>query len=159
MTGISIMEITKEDASRLKEISKLLKKMYHEMSATGLILQLQENGEETWLNSIRPGLGRFSILIAATVDGRVVGFAHGAMHYTPEYLGSLKVGTITHIFVEPEFRRAGTAGKLVSLLEKWFAERQVHSVELQVLSGNEDAVRFWESAGFSCELRQYRKIF
>ncbi len=42
--------------------------------------------------------------------------------------------------------------------EEWFAKQNVHSIELQVLSGNQPAIGFWEKLGYASELLQCRKV-
>jgi ribosomal protein S18 acetylase RimI-like enzyme len=42
-------------------------------------------------------------------------------------------------------------------LQDWFRMKKVHSVELQVISGNPEAKEFWKKLGFVEELQQYRK--
>jgi GNAT superfamily N-acetyltransferase len=91
------------------------------------------------------------------VNEKVVAFAHGGLKFLPDYLGGQKTGVVTHIFVKASYRHRHIGHQLLSLLEGWFKEKKVHSIELQVIAGN-DAREFWEKSGYSLELYQYRKF-
>jgi GNAT superfamily N-acetyltransferase len=92
----------------------------------------------------------------ALAGDRVTGFAHGQVRFLPDYLGGYPVGAVTHVFVEPGVRKLGIARQLVEVVEKWLIERQVRSIELQVIQGN-PASSFWAKLGYEPELSQYRK--
>lgn len=158
MDDINIIELGKTDERIQTDLIPLVHSMYLEMMDLGLQLRMAEGGAEKWINSIKPGLGRFGVLYVAVREGEVIGFAHGALSSVPDYLGNFKVGVITHIFVTSAFRRSGTALRMVRSLEEWFRMNTVHSIELQVLEFNPGAMAFWEKAGYQPELRQYRKF-
>jgi GNAT superfamily N-acetyltransferase len=139
-------------------IKILFRKMYNNMEEHGLMLDLAENGPDKWAGSVRNMLGKFAALPVARSEGRTIGFAHGALRFTTDYLGSRLVGVVTHIYVEPDYRNSGAGKALVESLEGWFTSKKVHSVELQVITGNVEAMNFWERLGYSRELVQFRKI-
>lgn len=67
-----------------------------------------------------------------------------------------EVAEILDCYVEPPSRRAGVASTAIGL---WLAARRDESVELVeagVLSGNREAVAFWESLGF--EVRAFQTV-
>ena len=152
-----IKEISDKSDPKLENLALLFEEMYDFMAEQGLMLGLAEQGAQKWLNSIGQGLGRFGILYVCQTDEGVIGFAHGALRLTPDYLGSKKVGVITHVFVKDELRKKGAGRMLVEALEHWFEEQKVASVELQVLAPNDSAIQFWESTGYKKELLQFRK--
>lgn len=135
----------------------LFAEMYRGMRAQGLLLPLSDDGADKWSEGLHATLGRFAVLVVAEEEGKLVGFAHGALKFLPDYLGSLRTGTITHLFVKPTHRGQDIGSKLVVMLEDWFEQKKVHSVELQVITGN-PARDFWEKAGYVQELVQYRKF-
>jgi GNAT superfamily N-acetyltransferase len=155
--NITFREITRSDDPALARVEELFYDMYRYMNTHGLMIELAERGNMKWLDGIRKGLGRFGILLLAQKDEKVFGFAHGSIRLTPDYLGTLKVGVITHIYIEKEYRGKGVGERLVKGLEKWFAGKEVHSVELQVLSANKKGISFWEKLGYPLELNQHRK--
>lgn len=141
----------------IESVKEQFIEMYEHMGSLGLILPLAADGADKWMNGVLMALNKFGCLAVATSDGNLAGFAHGALRFTPDYLGAHKVGVITHIFVTPEARKQKIAAHLLTKLENWFLEKQAHSIELQVLSGNAEAIKFWEASGYLDELRQYRK--
>jgi GNAT superfamily N-acetyltransferase len=131
--------------------------MYARMEEMGLMLRLSEGGTAQWLKSAQNTSGKFGIVILARDGEKAIGFAHGMLKFLPDYLGGYAVGTITHIFVDECERRAGVGRQLVHELEEWFRAKKVHSIELQVISGNPTAQEFWKDLGYAEELLQYRK--
>lgn len=114
---------------------------------------------QAWLDSFRRTLGRFSILYVAERDAELVGFVLGRVKRVPPYLGGVLVGEISEVWVEPPVRRAGVARKLVEQAVAWLRGQGVHSVEAQVLAGNQASLDFFQSQGFQLELRQVRLVF
>jgi ribosomal protein S18 acetylase RimI-like enzyme len=153
-----IEKITDKGDPLIEKTNLLFEEMYAFMQDHGLMLGLARDGARKWVEGIRQGLGRFGILFICLQQEEVIGFAHGALRLTPDYLGSKKVGVITHVYVREDIRKQGAGKALVKELEQWFDEKEVSSVELQVLTHNESAILFWESAGYQRELLQYRKL-
>jgi len=115
-----------------------------------------ENVGQAWLDSFRRTLGRFSVVYVAELDGKVVGFMLGRVKRVAPYLGGVLVGELSDLWVEPEARRYGIGKKLSRLTIDWLREQQVHSVEVQILEGNQPIWRLYEKMGFQPELRQIR---
>lgn len=139
------------------EVTELFARMYAQMDEMGLLLPLAEGGAEKWLKTTQNTSGKFGIVVLAKDDKKAVGFAHGMLKFLPDYLGGSTVGTITHVFVDEKSRRAGTGMELVNVLEDWFRMKKVHSIELQVITGNPAAREFWKKLGYGEELLQMRK--
>lgn len=95
--------------------------------------------------------------MSVATDGAPVGFGAGLIRFAPDYLGSQKVGYISHVYVAPGNRCGGIGRALVLTLERFFECRGVSSIELQVLAGNPVAHAFWRSLGYEDELYQMRK--
>jgi len=127
------------------------------MDDMGLMLPLAEGGEKKWIKTARNTAGKFGIVILALNNNDVVGFAHGLIKFLPDYLGGYAVGSITHVFVSDDQKLSGIGKELVNMLEEWFRTKKVHSVELQVITGNPGAKEFWKKLGYTEELTQYRK--
>lgn len=158
MGDIVITEVNK-DGIYLDQIESMFARLYSCMSDTGLLMPLVPGGEKLWRKSVEKLIGgRFGMLLAAITGEKAVGFAHGAIRFSSDYMGSVKVGYITQIFVSPEYRSKNIGKMLVRTLEEWFKDKGVHSYELQVLCGNDNGVGFWESLGYKKELLQMRKM-
>ena len=158
MSDIKIIDVNKDDPY-LDEIIPLFVKLYDHMKDSGIIMPLVKDGEKKWRASLDNMVGgRFGVMKAALHEDKVIGFAHGLIRYAPDYLGALKVGYLTHIFVSPEFRGNDTGKILVESVETWFKSKNVHSFELQVLCDNTGGINFWENTGYKKELFQMRKV-
>jgi ribosomal protein S18 acetylase RimI-like enzyme len=158
MKELTYREIIDPDDKILYQVDILFLEMYEQMTELGLMIPLDTAGVRKWMNSIKKNLNRFGILEVALKNDRLVGFAHGAISITPDYLGNKKVGVVTHIYVQPFYRMSKVGRQLLNNLEKWFENKGVHSIELQVLHENAAAIKFWDEMGYHRELLQYRKL-
>ncbi|NLG71376.1 MAG: GNAT family N-acetyltransferase, partial [Chloroflexi bacterium] len=62
------------------------------------------------------------------------------------------------IWVDPAARRGNTGERLARLTFEWLQQQGVHSIEAQVLEGNDASKAFFRSLGFFPELTLYRWI-
>lgn len=138
-------------------VGELFTRMYSRMDEIGLLLPLSADGTEKWLKTVRNTSGKYGLVILVKDWGKAVGFAHGMVKFLPDYLGGFAVGSITHVYVDDDSRRSGIGKALVNQLEDWFLTKKVHSIELQVITGNPLAKEFWKKLGYKEELIQYRK--
>ena len=158
MDDVLFLNLTEESPDDWTQVEGLFREMYALMLELGMMLPLESGGSAKWLTTARNTAGKFGKVVVAKKNEKVIGFAHGMIKFLPDYLGGQPVGIVTHIFVEKDFRDKDVGAGLVSVLEEWFRQKRVHSVELQVISGNPDAMAFWKNLGFREELRQFRKI-
>jgi GNAT superfamily N-acetyltransferase len=142
----------------LEQVEKLLVEMYAYMSDHGLLIPLAPNGEKKLRRAMEASLGKTGMLIAALKGDQVVGFTHGLLRIVPDYLDARLVGMIGHSYTVPEFRRRGLGRQMYVELKAWLVTKGAGSLELQVLTRNEEAIRFWESCGFAPELLQMRQL-
>ncbi len=115
-----------------------------------------ENVGTLWLDIFRRTLGRFSIVYLAEYQGEIVGFILARVKRVPEYLGGVMVGELKDMWIEHEVRRLGIGEKLLRLAIEWCHTQQVHSVEAQILVGNEPILKLVRSLGMTPELYQMR---
>ena len=153
---LTIREISGSHDPALKDVVRMFQAMYDE-DWDGQSLDLAKDGPEVWLKGVTKGLGRFVVILVAETGGKNIGFAHGNLRILPDYFGNHKVGFISHIYIDGIARKKGVGKLLVRRLETWFAEKQVHSVELDVLLSNPTGLAFWESMGYTAEMRRCRK--
>ncbi len=158
MSDIQYKRLIDPEDHAFEQVKSLFGDMYVFMLENGLLLPLAENGQEKWIQTVKRTVQRFSTVQIASIGDQVIGFAHGALSMTPDYLGNKKVGVVTHIYVKPEYRKQDIAANLLSGLEEWFDEQQVNSIELQVLVENTRAIEFWKQMGYHKELLQFRKL-
>lgn len=148
-----------EDEEIYQRTAFLFSRMYEFMNDLGLVQQLVPTGEEIWMNTIKKSLGKLNNIVVAIEDDVIIGFAAGNIRLLPNYLGSKKVGYISHVFVDPEFRKKMVGIELVKELESWFNEKNVAQIELEVLSKNKNALDFWERSGYVIDnFRMLKKL-
>ena len=94
----------------------------------------------------REGIARYlkrnpTTCFAAEKDGRVIGVilsGHDGRR-----------GLIHHLCVHPDFRRAGIAGRLVSLAEEALRKEGIMKIFCLVFTDNDAANAFWERQGYT----------
>jgi ribosomal protein S18 acetylase RimI-like enzyme len=151
-----------EDDDLYDRVAHLFSEMYKYMYTKGLLHTLINNGEFLWINTIKKSLGKLNVIIVATHEQAIVGFAAGNIRILPNYLGNLKVGYISHVFITESYKKKNIGRKLVLELENWFAEKSVNIIELEVLVNNDAARQFWETLGYKPDnlrmVKEYAKI-
>lgn len=115
-----------------------------------------EHPGQLWLDIFRRTLGRFSIGYVAEYEGEVVGFIIARVKSVPAYLGGVMVGELKDMWVEHKVRRLGIGEKLLRLAIAWCWEQKVHSVEAQILVGNQPIIELVQQLGMKPELLQMR---
>lgn len=143
------------DFSQLAAMYEKLNAYFYEV---GYLLPHPENVGEAWLESFRRTLGRFSNVFVAEREGLLLGFILCRLKRLPAFMGGVVVGEVSDVWVEAEARRSGVGQALAQTGVEWMRGQGVHSVEVQVLSGNEASLRFFESLGFKLELRALRLL-
>jgi ribosomal protein S18 acetylase RimI-like enzyme len=137
-----------------------LAEMYERLNAyyslVGYRLPRPDNVGQAWVESFQRTLGRFSVVYLACSGERLAGMILCRVKRLPPYMGGVMVGEISDIWVEPDFRRERLGEQLVRLGLEWLRGQAVHSVEIQVLSGNESAWRFFQGLGFELEFQAAR---
>ena len=58
-------------------------------------------------------------------------------------------GEVDSLFVDEAYRGHGIGSALLGRAMQWFAERGTKSVIVEVIAGNDEAVRFYERRGFA----------
>lgn len=159
MPEFTIIDFDASNPDHQDTVKRLFTEYYAYFHSLGIKLPLADNGAELWLNTIYPSLNKLGMLPLAMKGGQIIGFAHGSVKLLPAYLGGHMVGVVQHVYVAVEYQRQGVAELMIDYLDAWFRKKQVHSVELQVIDGNDQARRFWEKMGFRIELQQMRRLY
>jgi GNAT superfamily N-acetyltransferase len=142
----------------IDKLATLFFEYYQYLNAIGVPMKLAENGGQLWVETIKKSIGKTSMLVVAENKGIVSGFGQGLIKLGPDYLGNLKLGVVAHFYLDEKLRGGDAAKKMFEEMKKWFREKNVHSIELQVASKNEAGTRFWKKMGFETELEQMRLI-
>ncbi len=152
---ISFRPAEAADFPRLAEMFERLNAYYYQV---GYRLPQPEDVGQAWVESFQRTLGRFSNVFVAVAGESLAGMILCRVKRLPQHMGGVMVGEISDIWVEPAYRRERLGEQLVQLGLDWLRQQAVHSVEIQVLSGNESAWRFFEELGFQLEYRAARLI-
>lgn len=90
-------------------------------------------------------------ILAAVLDGRVVGFASVEYLDRPEtpYNRARKMYHVEEFGVHPDFHRQGAATALVEYMKQDAAKRGYPRIELDMWEFNQGALAFYENAGFT----------
>ncbi|MCO5051249.1 MAG: GNAT family N-acetyltransferase [Verrucomicrobiae bacterium] len=89
--------------------------------------------------------------LVAEVDGRLVGFALGAMMEKPR--NAWRYGWLEWLGIEPHYKRHGVASRLLARLTEMFIERDARIMLVDTDEGNADALAFFRKKGFNHETK------
>ncbi len=157
MGQINIVEMERGDPL-LDQVEGLFVDFYAGMVEQGWVMPLVDGGEKIWRRSIEKTLGKLAVVAVAVEDGKAIGFIQGVLRVGPTYLGSYRLGIVTHIYVAPEGRARGVSKRMVDQMEAWFRKKEVYACELNAIWKNTASIDFWEHMGFERELLQMRKV-
>lgn len=68
-----------------------------------------------------------------------------------------KIGYIEALYVKNEFRQKGIARELEEKISNHFRDQELEYIELNLLTNNDQAKRFWSHRNYSVFREQYRK--
>ncbi|MDO3679830.1 GNAT family N-acetyltransferase [Paenibacillus ehimensis] len=86
------------------------------------------------------------LIVVATMNGRVVGFACAQSYKSFCYREGL--GEITEMYIEQAARRKGLATSMIALLEDKLAECGVKVIKILTGSDNDPAIKTYERCGY-----------
>ena len=91
----------------------------------------------------------------AVAGDQVIGFTFGQVMQRPT-LQDGRCGFVADLCVQASERKRGVGRRLYGELKGWFDRRDITSLEVQVVSRNEDAAVFWSKMGFGDFMRTLR---
>jgi len=155
VSELSLRAATEQDLPVIASLWGELDRFHREL---GLAFPEVEKVEEKWLASFTRTLGRFSFIWLAESDGQIAAFLLARLKQSPAFLGGVQVGEISDLYVDESLRGEGAGAQLVALAMQKFDDLAVHSVEVQILAGNDQGLDFWRKQGFNSDLSQVRKL-
>jgi RimJ/RimL family protein N-acetyltransferase len=150
MSEVTYREATESDFPVMAKFYTLLNQHFHQF---GYRLPVPENVGEVWLDTFKRTLGKFSIAYVAVYEENVVGFLLARIKRLPPYMGGILVGELSDEWIVPEVRRLGVGAHMCHLALEWLRNQKVHSVEIQVLTGNDASWNMLSAMGFKQEFR------
>ena len=156
---IDIRPLTaKEDDVIYNQLTQLFLEMYTFLKEIGLTQNLAPNGELIWLNSVKKFLDKLNVVYIAMNGNKIIGFSTGNIRLNPSFLGSQKIGYLSHVYITPLYRNMNL-GSLLSLeVENWLIKNKVNQIDLEVLIENEGGMKFWSKLGYTAEYVMMTKI-
>jgi GNAT superfamily N-acetyltransferase len=120
----------------------------------GLDTPSRADAAALWAASFERTLGRFSFLWVAEHEGRIVGLALSRLKQAPAVHGGGLIGEVSDLYVDDSMRGQGLGARLASAALDGLRAGGAGFVEVQVVAGNDSAVKFWESQGLRVRLQQ-----
>lgn len=90
-----------------------------------------------------------SCVLVAEQDENIVGYCLATLALYPPVFENRDFGTVFDLAVTERYRRTGIGERLYRMTERWFAERNVHRIEIRVVESNETSTAFWGKMGFN----------
>lgn len=145
------VEIAEGGAERLGEIEGLWRQMHEHDAAVGTSARFRP-AAEAWRRSysdferwMRAETGR---LLIAEQEGSPVGFAFFRVRDAdPGFATGERMAELVALSVEPELRRWGVGSLLMEAVEDRLSAAGIAHIALNVVSGNDSALRFYERWG------------
>ena len=152
------MEIRKATLADFEQIKGLKLEAKASEARYNTSLRPLRDNRESYFSYLRNDLTSEdrSVLIA-TEDGEPVGIITGQIHTTLPIRVLRKQGHISNLFVASGHRGKGVATSLVGELLRWFREKGIRDVRLEVYRGNAPALKAFRKLGFEEYLTGFRK--
>lgn len=138
--------------AREEELDALLalyRSYYRELAGYGMNYEL----DEAQLPDVLRAKIKSRLLLAAVAegeDGRLAGFSFCAISRLGREhrcRGKSSVGFLQELYVVPEARRLGLAGRLADYAKSWLRDNGITTLSLEVLCGNPAGLAFWKRQG------------
>ncbi|MEX2144550.1 MAG: GNAT family N-acetyltransferase [Anaerolineales bacterium] len=155
MAKLSVRQAEAEDLAAVAAAWTKLQVLHRSL---GLAFTFPPDAAEQWLASFQRTLGRFSFLWVIGPLGQPDAFLLARIKQSPAFLGGVQVGEISDLYVANSLRGSGAGTALAKTAMRKFQELGLHSVEVQVLAGNESGLAFWVKLGFAQDLSLVRKV-
>lgn len=107
------------------------------------------NGHEKFRLFLKRQIGSGSaVVMIAREQDEIIGFCLGLIMEYPPVFSQRKKGHINDMVVKEEFQGQGVGGNLLEKTLYWFKQVGIENIELDVVTGNESAEKFYQKHGF-----------
>ena len=108
------------------------------------------DGAEAWFRDyLREQLeNERAAVFVALLDNAVVGYIFGQILRRPT-LDETECGYVGDLCITEEYRQRGIGTELYERLQKWFVDKEITVLEVQVIRSNLIGDAFWSSLGFN----------
>ena len=145
-TRITVRQATRQDIAAIVELWKELM-IYH--AEKDSLFTLAPDAEEVYARFVEDNIdSEAACVLAAVVNGRLVGYCQGKLEKYPPVLAEQDYGHIFDIAVTADQRRTGVGKRMVAALHDWSRRKEVSRIEVRCLRSNDIGSRFWREIGF-----------
>jgi GNAT superfamily N-acetyltransferase len=149
------MRIRRFEQRDRRSVERLMGAFGDELAAMdpyGRVIRAPGMGAHAVLRMLRRCREHDGIVLVATDQGHVVGFASGEV-YRREPDERFEVvdyvsGEVSELYVAPRYRRRGAGRALLGALDEYFRKAGCGAVHIEVFGPNRDARAFYESLGY-----------
>lgn len=147
----------KSELNRINELRRQVNDLHvagkPEVFKPGFSKELQDYIDEIWNDPEKE-------IVVAERNGVIVGFAVLHCFHKPEtpYMVARDYLDIDEFGVDEACRRQSVATAMVDFIREYTKEKGFHRIELNMWEFNEDALAFYEAAGFAT-YRRYMEMF
>ena len=89
-----------------------------------------------------------TIVLLAKLDKKIIGYCVGGVDSAPNYAQKIKIGYIYTVIISDEYRGKGIGGKILNELMKWFKQKNIKNIELEIDARNKLGIDFWKNNNF-----------
>ncbi len=106
------------------------------------------HGRTNYIRQLRKSIrdSNFRILVAVD-DRRVIGYVLGYIGENPPIFPQPRFGFIADLCVTADYRRRGVGERLVQEICRWFRDRGLDCVQMNVAHHNPQSQAFWRKVG------------
>ncbi|VVB75025.1 Mycothiol acetyltransferase [uncultured archaeon] len=98
-----------------------------------------------------------SFLLLAEINEKVAGFIYCQIKNRPKIYTVKKIGYVSDLFVVKKYRKRSVGKSLMNEAIKLFKSKKIKHICLSMLSGNKNALAFYESLGFKEFKKELKK--
>ena len=89
-----------------------------------------------------------TIVLLAKLDKKIIGYCVGGVDSAPNYAPKIKIGYIYTVIISDKYRGRGVGKKILDELMKWFEDKKIKNIELEVDARNKLGIDFWKNNNF-----------
>ena len=115
------------------------------------------DGEAAWERHVAVALAKGEgLLLAAWAADEPAGLILGQLQSFAPIFRPGKLGYVSDLYVQSEYRRRGLGRLLFLALRDWLADQGATALDLQVYTANQEAMAFWRKMGFESYAERMR---
>lgn len=143
--NIKITKATPEDMAGIIEMIKQICDYHCSFDKYYKPFAKYSNLEKEVLGSLKD---KNTIVLLAKVDKKIIGYCVGGVGNAPSYAQKIKIGYIYTVIINDEHRGKGVGKKILDELMKWFKNKKIKNIELEVDARNKLGIDFWKNNNF-----------